>query len=395
MTEMRIAFLCKRRYMNKDVILDRYARLYEIPGQLAFLGHDVRGYCLDYHRSTFEEDELRDSEKPLANLAWFSQSVKGWRMSKLAFYPWHILRQLREFSPDIVVGASDIPHVVLAAWLSRQLGIPYAVDLYDNFEGFGQARIPGLVPALRWATRTAPLVLTTSEPLRQMVLQDYGAQGSVISMPSSVDLQVFHPGDKISARQRLGLPLDAPLLGTAGGLYKDKGVEPLYRAWAALAARNPSVHLVLAGPCRPDLLPPQGERVHYLGSLDHASVADLFRALDVGIISILDTPFGRYCFPQKAYEMLACGLRVAVTDIGEMSQLFAKTPQAMFAAGDAHGLALALEKQLHTPVMPEIIVRDWQALIADIEPLLAELVAGRSLNTSGRPAPAARHSAKL
>ncbi|MDN5851146.1 MAG: hypothetical protein L0H63_16170, partial [Nitrococcus sp.] len=27
---MRIAFLCKRRYMGKDVILDRFARLYEI-----------------------------------------------------------------------------------------------------------------------------------------------------------------------------------------------------------------------------------------------------------------------------------------------------------------------------------------------------------------------------
>lgn len=32
---MRVAFLCKRRYMGKDVILDRYARLYEIPFQLA------------------------------------------------------------------------------------------------------------------------------------------------------------------------------------------------------------------------------------------------------------------------------------------------------------------------------------------------------------------------
>jgi hypothetical protein len=41
---MRIAFLCKRQYMGKDVILDRYARLYEIPYQLARLGHTVRGY---------------------------------------------------------------------------------------------------------------------------------------------------------------------------------------------------------------------------------------------------------------------------------------------------------------------------------------------------------------
>ena len=45
---MRIAFLCKRRYMGKDVIDDRYARRYEIPYQLARLGHQVHGFCLGY-----------------------------------------------------------------------------------------------------------------------------------------------------------------------------------------------------------------------------------------------------------------------------------------------------------------------------------------------------------
>jgi len=31
---MRLVFLCKRRYMGKDVSVDRYARLYEIPVSL-------------------------------------------------------------------------------------------------------------------------------------------------------------------------------------------------------------------------------------------------------------------------------------------------------------------------------------------------------------------------
>jgi len=35
---MKIAFLCKRRYMDKDVVADRYGRLYEIPYQLSRLG---------------------------------------------------------------------------------------------------------------------------------------------------------------------------------------------------------------------------------------------------------------------------------------------------------------------------------------------------------------------
>ena len=366
---MRIAFLCKRRYMGKDVILDRYARLYEIPAQMARLGHEVRGYCLDYHGSASTFEQWQHDAAP-GTLAWESQSLGRFKLS-LPTYPGQLLLRLHAFRPEILIGASDIPHVALAAWLARRLGIPYAVDLYDNFEGFGQARIPGFVPALRRATRNARLVLTTSEPLRQLVLQGYGVKGTVVSMPSSVDLQVFRPGDKAAARQRLGLPQQARLIGTAGGLYRDKGVEPIYQAWPRLAAEHADLHLVLAGPWRPELPPPEGERVHYLGHLSHAQVADLFCALDVGIISILDTPFGRYCFPQKAYEMLACGLCVAVTDIGEMSTLFATTPQIMFKPGDADGLAAAVTRQLKAPARPAIPVRDWSALIREVEPLLA------------------------
>ncbi|MFT4241103.1 MAG: glycosyltransferase family 4 protein [Acidovorax sp.] len=370
---MRIAFLCKRRYMGKDVILDRYARLYEIPAQLARLGHEVRGYCLDYHDDASARQQWQHDDAAPGALAWESQPAGCFKLS-LPAYPWQLLRRLRDFRPDVLIGASDIPHVALAAWLARRLGVPYAVDLYDNFEGFGQARIPGFVPALRWATRNAGLVLTTSEPLRQLVLHDYRARGTVVSMPSSVDLQVFHPADKAAARERLGLPPHARLIGTAGGLYRDKGVEPIYQAWPHLAAEHPDLHLVLAGPYRPELPPPQGERVHYLGHLSHAQVAELFSALDVGIISILDTPFGRYCFPQKAYEMLACGLCVAVTDIGEMSTLFAATPQIMFQSGDAQGLAVAVTNQLSAPAAPAVAIHDWSALIGEIEPMLAGLV---------------------
>ena len=368
---MRIAFLCKRRYMGKDVVLDRYARLYEIPHQLARLGHAVHGYCLDYHAADSAGQWTHDAAP--GTLAWQSFAVGKRRLPWLAAYPWHLLRQLHAFRPDILIGASDIPHVVLTRWLARQLDTPYAADLYDNFEGFGQARIPGFVPALRRAVREAAVVVTTSEPLRRKVLAD-GAKGTVIAMPSSVDLAVFKPGDKAQARHALGLPAEAKLVGTAGGLYREKGIEPLYAAWPAIAAARPDAHLVLAGPLESGLALPQGERVHYLGHLAHAQVADLFRALDVGIISILDTPFGRYCFPQKAYEMLACGLPVAAADIGQMHDLLAGTPQALFTAGDAQALARAVLCQSQAGQRSHVPIADWAALIGDVEAALLRVL---------------------
>jgi glycosyltransferase involved in cell wall biosynthesis len=374
---VRIAFLCKRRYMGKDVIADRYARLYEIPYQLARMGHDVRGFCFSYQGH--DDGEWTHDASP-GSLVWQSRSVGRLYLPALATYPGRMLRRLRSFAPDIVIGASDIPHVALGAWLARRLRRPFVADLYDNFEGFGQARIPGMVPMLRRAARDADLVLTTSELLRELVVDTYRARGEVVAMPSSVDKAVFWPRDKQAARKALGLPVDAQLIGTAGGLYRDKGIDSLYQAWPRLAEANPNLHLVLAGPVEPGTPHPEGPRVHYLGAMPHERVAELFSALDVGVMCILDTPFGRYCFPQKAYEMLACGLPVVAADVGAMAALLAQTPQSLYQTGNAKDLADKVSAQLTAAVRPDLRIDDWQTLIADIEPKLLRLV--RDSNTA-------------
>jgi glycosyltransferase involved in cell wall biosynthesis len=361
---MRIAYLCKRRYMGKDVIADRYARLYEIPFQLARLGHAVEAFCLDYRPS--DPLERTDDAAP-GNLHWTSHSLGRSLLPAMLAYPLRLLRALRCFAPDVVIAASDIPHVALGRWLASRLGCRYVADLYDNFEGFGQARLPGMVSALRHAVRRADMVLTTSEPLRQYVLHDYRPNGDVIAMPSSVDLTVFHPRDRAASRTALGLPQDARLIGTAGGLTRDKGIALLYEAWGILAATHPDVHLVLAGPASADLPVPSGDRVHYLGTLAHARVAELFCALDVGVMCVLDTRFGRYCFPQKTYEMLACDLPVVASDVGAVGSLLAATPECLCRPDDAGHLAERILAQLAAPARPDLPIRDWRTLIGTVE----------------------------
>jgi glycosyltransferase involved in cell wall biosynthesis len=368
---MRIAFVCKRRYMGKDVILDRYARLYEIPRQLAQLGHTVDAICLDYRQGGASGRWEHEAEP--GSLHWESHSL-GHLGSGLFGHPARTLRRLRAFAPDLVIGASDIPQMALGAWLAGRLHVPFVADLYDNFEGFGQARIPGMIGMLRRAVRRAALVLTTSEPLRRFVEEVYRPHGKVLAMPSSVDKAVFHPRDKRSCRQALGLPLDAKLVGTAGGLYEDKGVAALYAAWTQLRDAHPDVHLVLAGPHEKALPPPTGPRVHYLGALAHDKVAQLFGALDVGAICVLDTAFGRYCFPQKAYEMLACCLPVAAADVGAMGELLANMPACLYRPGDAAELARRIEGQLASPMVAQVPIMDWRELLADVEPQLRSLV---------------------
>ena len=151
---MRIAFLCKRRYMDKDVILDRYARLYEMPFQLAARGHDVLGLCLSYHGDA--EGEWTHAT-PRGSLRWLSRSLGRTVLPRLLGHPAWLARQLRAFGAQYLIGASDIAHVALGAYYARRLGLPFAADLYDNFESFGMARIPGARPALRRAVRASSI----------------------------------------------------------------------------------------------------------------------------------------------------------------------------------------------------------------------------------------------
>lgn len=374
---MRIAYLCKRQYMRKDVIADRYARLYEQPRQLALRGHEVLGLSLSYRR-TDPRDEWHEAEPGSMHWVGLAPSPPG---CGLLAYPWRALARLRAFSPDLLVAASDSPHVVLGGALARLMGIPLAVDLYDDFESFGLTRLPGLRRLYRRVLRRAAVVSCVSEWLARRVLEEYRAQGRVLSLPSTIDRSVFRPLDRGECRRQLGLPPYAKLVGTAGGLEAAKGIAPVYEAFERLAADGADGadgadwHLVLAGGLDPACPPPSGPNVHYLGMLPHGETARLFNALDVGIVYLRDTPYGQASFPQKAYEMAACGLPLAVARVGAMAELFAATPATLYEADDAGSLAHCLRLQMEQRNLARLDIRDWADLALEMEQAYADTLA--------------------
>lgn len=371
---MRIAFLCKRRYMGKDVIADRYGRLYEIPRQLALYGHEVRGYCLDYHGAG--RGAWSHGAAP-GTLTWESVSVSLLRTPALAASPSRLLRRIRGYKPDVLIGASDIPHAVLAEWLSRKLQRPCVVDLYDNFESFGQARIPFFKTLLARAVQRADLVTAVTEPLISKAVNSYKRTGETLLLPNAVDPSMFYPGERASARMRLKLPAESILIGTAGYLARMKGLAPLYAAWPQIERSLPDAHLVLAGPIDSRMPPPTGPRVHYLGKLPSERVATLFNALDLGVITLLDDDFGRFCSPQKAYEMLACGLPFVSAAVGSMTRLLRDSPARLYRPDDADDLARTIVDQLASPVPMHVSAADWASRVSKLNHALQSLQRSR------------------
>ena len=371
---MRIAFLTKRRYMRHDVIEDRYARLYELPAGLARRGHEVLGLCLSYHGDSVGSFE---HEAGRGRLHWQSHNAGQLLAPGVWAHQRRVARLLGDFRTDVVLGASDALHAVMARHVAGRLDVPYAVDLYDNFESFGMTQIPPLGTLFRRAVREAGAVSCVSGCLAEHVQTKYCARGAVTTIESTIAGDDFRPRDRRECRAALGLPPDGVFIGTVGALEVSRGVDALYQAFETIAADRPDVHLVLAGTPGRGAPILSGQRVHYLGQLPHARVCLVYGALDVGVICVRDTPFGRFSFPQKAYEMAAMKIPLVVAAVGAMADLFAEFPRCLYDPGRPGDLEFKLRTQLADPETPEVLIPTWATQAKRLEELLVNALGTR------------------
>ena len=129
--------------------------------------------------------------------------------------------------------------------------------------------------------------------------------------------------------------------------------------------------MVLAGPYQSDCMPPQHERIHYLGYLSSEEVVMAINSLDVAVICNLDSTFGRYCFPQKAYEFMACNIPMVAAAIGSMKQLLQAYPTCLYQINNGQSLSRAIENQLTTPIQLELAIPSWEMQAEKLESFLA------------------------
>ena len=340
---MKLLFLSKRRYMNHDVIADRYGRLYHLPCQMSALGHDCYGVCLSYQNAHALVEEHRSITQSGGAFCWY-----GWPAGMLGVgipsFLCKVDRLIDKIRPDAIVGQSDALHVIFARFLSRRRGVPYFIDLYDNFESFGLYRLPGVATGYRLALRDARGISTVSKALQRHVSAAHSNKPTLV-LESTISPEQFAPHPKEDSRSFFNLPQDAVLIGTAGSLSANRDTGTLYEAFRRIHATNLKVRLVLAGPTHGNP-PPRHPGIHYLGELPHQHVAKLFSALDLAVIGMKDDQFGRYAFPQKAYEILACGTAVVAAKVGALEELFAGSQECLYHPGDIKDLQCAIMNQL-------------------------------------------------
>ncbi len=278
-----------------------------------------------------------------------------------ARYLREVATEIIAFRPDVIWVSSDVYHVILGVRLGARYGISVVADLYDNYESFGAARrLPGARWLFRRALSQASAVSCVSEPLARKVAGHLPGIEKVAVVENAIDPEVFRPLPKHDCRRRLGLPKDGLLVGVAGALSASRGIDVVAAACRILREQGLPVRLAVAGARDRDYRGPTGEEGYDLGMLDQRVVPAFLNSLDVAVVSNIDSAFGRYCFPVKFYEALACGVPLVVASVGAICELLGSESVLLFQPGDAFGLASIIRQQLAAPELPELTLPSWR-----------------------------------
>lgn len=356
---MRFLILTKRFYTNKDLLRDRFGRNFHLPIELGRLGHTGRVLAGDYRHEDpvhFTVDGVEFSDVPLSTFP--PQLGLGSAYS-----------EVREFEPDVIIGSSDVHFGAAAAMLARGCGIPFAYDLYDNYESFASARIPGMRALHHRLLKRADLVVCVSPALRDWVALH---TTKTVVVGNGVDTNVFFPRPAEHGRRRYEISADERVVGYVGGISHDRGLEALIDAVALGRGRGQPLRLVLLGQNSSQLgldLP----WITVLDPVDQADVPSIVSMFDVAAWPYLDDAWGRFVHPNKLAEYLACGVPVVATDLPEFRSVAPYPGIEWYRPGDPADLLRALLVQIEsaeTPSLPSGLT--WAAQGSVLESALIE-----------------------
>ena len=184
----------------------------------------------------------------------------------------------------------------------------------------------------------------------------------VSTIEPSVIVEHFNQSDKKTARQQLGLPTDAVLIGTAGRLEQVKGHRFLIEALARL---DTHIHCAIAGGGSLSIeLEALAERlgvrnrVHFLGSCDEIP-------LFLDCLDVFCLPSMNEGLPRAIMEAQAADLPVVATDVGSVAKALCPSTSKIVPAGDADCIANAVTALInacfdHKQVYPLSLRADLQ-----------------------------------
>lgn len=267
------------------------------------------------------------------------------------FLEWSIerrlARDLKHFRPDAVLSYWAHPDGTVALRVGRRLGIP-VISMVGGSDvlliGKQGARRHRILDTL---VKSDAVIAVSSDIARQIVADGVEAD-RVHVVRRGVDEQIFHPGDKMAAREKLGLPLEAKLLVGVGRLVPVKDWPTLVAACGHLNQQSVDVRCYIFGDGsgRAALEKQIAElglqtRVELRGGQPQSALGDWYRAADLVVLPSLSEGI-----PNVLLEAMACGASFVASNVGGIPEIADPERDQLVPSGQPLTLADAIRERL-------------------------------------------------
>lgn len=273
------------------------------------------------------------------------------------FYP-RLAAHLRTLRPDLIHIDEEPCNLATlqGVWLAQQGGVPACFFTWQNL----YRTYP---PPFRWFEKyvfrhVSHALAGNAEAID--ILHRKGYSGPVTLAPQfGVDPEIFRP----FARP----PSSRFVIGYAGGLVPEKGVDLLLKAVAALP--DTEVRLAGSGGQQPALaaLAQQlglGERVQFIPRLSSLAMPAFYAQLDALVLPSRTAPNWKEQFGRVLIEAMACGVPVVGAASGEIPQVIGDAG-LVFPEGDVLALRDDLRRLQHDPALrQELALRGRARVLA-------------------------------
>jgi len=250
-------------------------------------------------------------------------------------------RYLDQFEENLVRFASaegstyDLlhSHYWLSGWVALRLqerwGLPHVAMFHTLGEVKNRARVteheaPLRIRVERRLAAEADRIVCASQHEKHLLARLYDADPDRVAVvPCGVDLDLFRPQDKKAARRALGYS-DERIILFVGRIEPLKGIDILINAVAQLGDESDFHVLIVGGDNRSRRQVSHlqelasdlgiGERVCFLGAVDHEQLPLYYNAADVCVVPSYYESFGLV-----ALEAMACGTPVVASRVGGLT----------------------------------------------------------------------------
>jgi len=223
-------------------------------------------------------------------------------------------------------------------WLSGLIGkqlqelwhVPHAVMFHTlgaikNRFGIGESEPDLRLESEREVISSCDRIIASTTGETEDLVNLYGASADKVTViPCGVNLDLFQPIDKETARKELGLDHQKVIL-FVGRMDPLKGLEQLLAALNYLDGKRPPLLMIVGGEgqTRGQAQSPQHlkesiveDRVRFVGPVAQSQLPLYYSASDVCVIPSYYESFG-----MVALESLACGTPIVATNVGGIQKI--------------------------------------------------------------------------